>query len=130
VAAPYDRMPVYVAAGSILPIGELIQNTTEAQNDLTIYVYAGKDGAFTLYEDENVNYNYEKGAFSTIEFKYNDKTKTLDIAKRKGEFNGMIKDRNFQIVLIQPDNSTGIDGNHSGAKTVHYAGEKMSVQFK
>jgi len=130
VAAPYDRMPVYVAAGSILPIGELIQNTTEAQNDLTIYVYAGKDGAFTLYEDENVNYNYEKGAFSTIEFKYNDKTKTLDIAKRKGEFNGMIKDRNFQIVLIQPDNSTGIDGNHSGAKTVHYAGEKMSVQLK
>jgi alpha-D-xyloside xylohydrolase len=130
VAAPYDRMPVYVAAGSILPIGELIQNTTEAQNDLTIYVYAGKDGAFTLYEDENVNYNYEKGAFSTIEFKYNDKTKTLDIAKRKGEFNGMIKDRNFQIVLIQPDNSTGIDGNHSGAKPVHYAGEKMSVQLK
>ena len=130
VASPYDRMTVYVAAGSILPIGELIQNTTEAQNDLTIYVYAGKDGAFTLYEDENVNYNYEKGAFSTIEFKYNDKTKTLDIAKRKGEFNGMIKDRNFQIVLIQPDNSTGIDGNHSGAKPVHYAGEKMSVQLK
>ena len=53
-----------------------------------------------------------------------------DIEKQKGEFNGMIKNRNFQIVLIQQDNSTGIDGNHSGAKTVHYAGEKMSVQLK
>ena len=130
VAAPYDRMPVYVSAGSILPIGKLIQNTTEAQNDLTIYVYAGKSGTFTLYEDENTNYNYEKGAFSTIEFTYNDKTKTLDIAKRKGEFNRMVKDRNFQIVLVQPNNSTGIDGNHSGAKAVHYTGDKMSVRLK
>ena len=130
VAAPYDRMPVYVSAGSILPIGKLIQNTTEAQNDLTIYVYAGKNGAFTLYEDENTNYNYEKGAFSTIEFTYNDKTKILDIAKRQGEFKGMMKDRNFQIVLVQPTNSKGIDGNQSGAKAVHYTGDKMSVRLK
>ena len=57
VAAPYDQMPVYVAAGSIIPMGKVIQNTTQAQNDLTIYVYAGKNGSFTLYEDENVNYN-------------------------------------------------------------------------
>ena len=130
VAAPYDRMPVYVAAGSILPVGKLIQNTSEAQNDQTIYVYAGKNGAFTLYEDENTNYNYEKGAFSTIEFTYNDKTKILDIAKRQGEFKGMMKDRNFQIVLVQPTNSKGIDGNQSGAKAVHYTGDKMSVRLK
>ena len=130
VAAPYDRMPVYVAAGSILPVGKLIQNTSEAQNDQTIYVYAGKNGAFTLYEDENTNYNYEKGAFSTIEFTYNDKTKILDIAKRQGEFKGMIKDRNFQIVLVQPTNSKGIDGNQSGAKAVHYTGDKMSVRLR
>lgn len=130
VAAPYDRMPVYVAAGSILPIGKLIQNTSEAQNDQTIYVYAGKNGVFTLYEDENTNYNYEKGAYSTIEFAYNDQTKTLDIAKRHGEFKGMVKDRNFQIVLVQPTNSTGIDGNQNGAKTVHYTGDRMSVLLK
>ena len=130
VAAPYDRMPVYVAAGSILPVGKLIQNTSEAQNDQTIYVYAGKNGVFTLYEDENTNYNYEKGAFSTIEFTYNDKTKILDIAKRQGEFKGMMKDRNFQIVLVQPTNSKGIDGNQSGAKAVHYTGAKMSVRLK
>ena len=130
VAAPYDRMPVYVAAGSILPIGKLIQNTTEVQNDQTIYVYAGKDGAFTLYEDENTNYNYEKGAFSTIEFTYNDKTKILDIAKRQGEFKGMVKDRNFQIVLVQPTHSIGIDGIPTGAKAVHYTGDKISVQLK
>lgn len=130
VAAPYDRMPVYVAAGSILPVGKFVQNTSEAQNDQTIYVYAGKNGVFTLYEDENTNYNYEKGAFSTIEFTYNDKTKILDIAKRQGEFKGMVKDRNFQIVLVQPTNSTGIDGNQNGAKTVHYTGDRMSVQLK
>lgn len=130
VTAPYERMPVYVAAGSILPVGKLIQNTSEAQTDLTIYVYAGKNGAFTLYEDENINYNYEKGAYSTIEFTYNDQTKTLDIAKRQGEFNGMIKDRNIQIVLVQPTNSTGIDGNQNGAKTVHYSGEKISIQLQ
>jgi len=130
VAAPYDRMPVYVAAGSILPIGKLIQNTSEAQNDQTIYVYAGKNGVFTLYEDENTNYNYEKGAFSTIEFTYNDKTKILDIAKRQGEFKGMVKDRNFQIILVQPTNSKGIDGNQSGTITVHYTGAKMSVRLK
>ena len=130
MVAPYDRMPVYVAAGSILPVGKLIQNTSEAQTDLTIYVYAGKNGAFTLYEDENTNYNYEKGAYSTIEFTYNDQTKTLDIAKRQGEFNGMIKDRNIQIVLVQPTNSTGIDGNQNGAKTVHYSGEKISIQLQ
>lgn len=68
----YDRMPIYVAAGSILPIGKVIQNSSQTQTDLKLYVYAGKNGKFTLYEDENVNYNYEKGAYSTISFSWID----------------------------------------------------------
>lgn len=130
VDAPYDRMPIYVAAGSILPIGKVIQNTTQAQADLTIYVYAGKNGSFTLYEDENVNYNYEKEAYATVEFSYNDQDKTLSIANRKGSFNGMIKERNFQFVLVDSSNPVTLDNTPKDMKTVHYNGAKTTISLK
>ena len=130
VDAPYERMPIYVKAGSILPMGKLIQNTNQAQTDLTLYVYAGKDGAFTLYEDENVNYNYEKGAFSTIDFTYNDLNKTLSVGNRKGDFKGMVKDRTFKVVLIEPGKSIGIDGDNSkNVKLLHYNGLRMTTSL-
>ena len=129
VDAPYDKMPIYVTAGSILPIGKVIQNTKQAQTDLTLYVYAGKNGTFTLYEDENVNYNYEKDAYSTIEFSYNDKDKTLSIADRKGNFNGMAKDRNFNIILVDANNAVGIDTSVKDQKTIHYTGNKISINL-
>jgi len=130
VDAPYDRMPIYVAAGSILPIGKVIQNTTQVQTDLTIYVYAGKNGSFTLYEDENVNYNYEKDAYATIEFSYNDQDKTLSIANRKGSFNGMVKERNFQVVLVDSSNPVALDNTPKDMKTVHYNGSKTTLSLK
>jgi alpha-D-xyloside xylohydrolase len=130
VDAPYDRMPIYVAAGSILPIGKVIQNTAQAQTDLTIYVYAGKNGSFTLYEDENVNYNYEKEAYATIEFSYNDQDKTLSIANRKGNFNGMVKERNFQVVLVDSSNPVALDNTPKEMKTVHYNGAKTTISLK
>ena len=130
VDAPYDRMPIYVAAGSILPIGKVIQNTTQAQTDLTVYVYAGKNGSFTLYEDENVNYNYEKEAYATIEFSYNDQDKTLSIANRKGSFNGMVKERNFQVVLVDSSNPVALDNTPKDMKTVHYNGSKTTLSLK
>ena len=129
VPAPYERMPVFVPAGSILPVGQVIQNTTKAQTDLTIYVYAGKNGSFTLYEDENVNYNYEKGSFSTIQFSYNNADKTLKVTDRKGNFNGMAKVRNFQIVLIDPNNPVGIDDKLTNFKTIHYTGNTTSMKL-
>ena len=130
VDAPYERMPIFVKAGSILPMGEVIQNTTEAQTNLTLYVYAGKNGKFTLYEDENVNYNYEKGAFSTIDFTYNDANKTLSVGNRKGDFKGMVKDRTFKVVLIEPGKSIGIDGDVLGnAKLVHYNGAEVTTRL-
>lgn len=130
VDAPYERMPIYVAAGSILPIGKVIQNTTQAQTDLTIYVYAGKNGSFTLYEDENINYNYEKAAYATIEFSYNDQNKTLSIDNRKGSFNGMAKERNFHVVLVDPSNPIALDDASKDLKTVHYNGNKITVSLK
>jgi alpha-D-xyloside xylohydrolase len=129
VSAPYDRMPIYVAAGSILPTGKVIQSTKQAQTDLTLYVYAGKNGSFSLYEDENLNYNYEKGAYSTIEFSYNDKTKTITIANIKGNFNGIIKDRNFKIILVDAKKPIGIDDAAKNAKAVQYNGKKLEIKL-
>lgn len=130
VDAPYDRMPIYVAAGSILPIGKVIQNTTQAQTDLTLYVYAGKNGNFSLYEDEDVNYNYEKNAYTTIEFSYNDIDKTLNIADRKGNYTGMAAERNFNIILIDANNITGIDNPINALETIHYSGNHITIKLK
>ena len=129
VAAPFDRMPIYVAVGSILPMGEVIQSTKQAQTDLTLYIYAGKNGSFSLYEDENLNYNYEQGAYSTIDFSYNNKTNTLTIANRKGNYNGMINDRIFKIVLVSPKNPVGIDDILQNVRTVHYRGKQLKINL-
>ncbi len=129
VDATYDRMPIYVAAGSILPMGKVIQNTTQAQTDLTLYVYAGKNGTFSLYEDENTNYNYEKDASATIKFTYDDKNKTLTVAERKGSFKGMAKERNISIILVTENNAIGIDSPMKNEKTIHYTGSQISVNL-
>jgi alpha-D-xyloside xylohydrolase len=89
--APYERMPVFVKAGSIVPTGPDVQYTDEKPADvITLFVYAGKDGSFNLYEDEGTNYNYEQGKYSIIPITYNDQTKTLAIGKRQGSFTGML----------------------------------------
>lgn len=128
VDAPYDRMPLFAATGSILPLGNVIQSTTENQKDLMIFVYAGKDGKFTLYEDEGVNYNYEKGAYSTIPFIYNDKEKTLTIGKQTGEFSGMNRERQLNIVYVTPDKSCGIDAPQIHT-AIHYTGQEQTIHF-
>jgi len=129
VDAPFDRMPVYVASGSILTTGARIENTTQPQNDLTIYVYAGRDGAFNLYEDENLNYNYEKGACSNILFKWDDAARTLTISDRKGSFKGMIPERDLNVILVGPDKPAGLDVPGQGT-TIHYAGKQLFLILK
>jgi alpha-D-xyloside xylohydrolase len=128
VEAPYDRMPLFAAAGSILPMGKVIQHTQEEQKDLTIYVYGGKDGTFTLYEDEGTNYNYEKGACATIPFIYDDAAKTLTIGDRAGNFRGMNSPRIFHILFVDKDNPVGIDAVKIPVK-VSYDGQKQIVQY-
>ena len=129
VDAPFDRMPVYLASGSILTTGARIENTTQPQNDLTIYVYAGRDGAFNLYEDENLNYNYEKGACSNILFKWDDAARTLTISDRKGSFKGMIPERDLNVILVGPDKPAGLDVPGQGT-TIHYAGKQLFLILK
>ena len=101
VDAPYGRMPLFVRAGSIIPAGPEIQWTDQKQADvIDLYVYEGANGSFTLYEDENVNYNYERGLYSTIEFTYDDITRTLTIGAREGEFPGMLQERVFKVIPV------------------------------
>ena len=114
-------IPLFVKAGTILPIGPDVQYSTEKPwDDLEILVYAGADGKFTLYEDEFDNYNYENGAFSTIDFSYNGKSRNLTIGARKGSYEGMIQQRTFRITVVT-------DGHKREVKTVNYSGKKVSV---
>ena len=95
---------MHVRAGSIVPVGPELQYTDEKPADpITLYVYAGADGAFTLYEDDGVSYGYEKGAFATIPIRWEDATRTLTIGKREGIFPGMLARRTFQVVLVRRD---------------------------
>jgi len=99
--APYDALPLYVKAGSILPTGPERQCTTDGLSDpITLRVYAGADGSFTLYEDDGLTYAYERGAFSRIRFDWNDRDQSLHIGERKGSFRGMPVTRTFNIVLV------------------------------
>ena len=129
VEAPYEYIPLYVRAGSIIPFGPGIQWSDEKPADvIDLYVYAGKNGSFTLYEDENTNYNYEKGAYSTISFEYDDASKTLTIGDRKGEFPGMLTDRRFNIVHVTPENSLAYPKNAKGVE-VDYHGDSVTVNL-
>ena len=124
--SPIDIVPLYVKAGSIIPIGPDVQYSAEKKWDnLTIRVYGGADGEFILYEDENDNYNYEKGMNSLIKFKWNDLNKTITLDERKGEFPGMLKSRTFKINYI----AKGAAKAEMKIKTVSYSGKALSVNL-
>jgi alpha-D-xyloside xylohydrolase len=127
VAAPYERIPLFVRAGSIIPFGPDIQWSDEkAADNITLYVYAGADGKFTLYEDEGVNYNYEKGKYATITFTYNDAASTLTISERKGQFDGMLKSRRFNVVKVSKGSPVPYDKAAKG-KIVNYNGSTQKI---
>ena len=131
VDAPYERIPVFARAGSILPLGPLMQWSDEKPADLIhILVYGGADGQFTLYEDEGTNYNYEKGKYATIPFSYDDTTHRFTIGQRKGSFPGMLKTRKFMIELVQKDHVTPLDLYSPGGIMVTYTGKSMSITLK
>ncbi|AOM79418.1 TIM-barrel domain-containing protein [Pedobacter steynii] len=131
VVTSYERMPVFVKEGSILPTGPALQYTDEKPADtLTLFVYTGKDAIFSLYEDEGGNYNYEKGAFSTISLKYTESTKTLELSDRKGSFQGMLPKRNFRIVVISAKKGKGLDFSQKADYNLIYTGKQLSVQLK
>lgn len=114
-----DRVPMFVRAGSILPLGPEMQYVGEkAWDNLEMRVYPGANGRFTLYEDEGDNYNYEKGQYATITFQWNDKARTLTIGARKGSYPGMLTKRQFTIVT--PDGKQ---------QSVNYDGHQTQVRI-
>ncbi len=128
--APIDIIPLYVKAGSIIPIGPKVQYATEKNWDnLEIRVCTGADGEFTLYEDENDNYNYEKGIYSTITFTWDDAKKVLSIGDRKGSFPGMLTTRNFRVVIVSVNHGTGGQATDRIDKIVKYTGTNKKVIF-
>jgi alpha-D-xyloside xylohydrolase len=129
VDAPYDRIPLYIREGAIIPVGPEIQYTDEKPAEtIVLYVYRGQDGNFTLYEDEGVNYNYEKGAYSNIPFSYNDADGTLTIGERKGEFDGMLKERTFVIVPVSKNKTRGFIYDAQGQR-VSYDGHEQKIKL-
>jgi alpha-D-xyloside xylohydrolase len=126
--APIDHLPLYVPAGSIVPMGPIMQYSTAMPCDpIEIRVYKGADGAFTLYEDENDNYDYEKGMNATIPLTWNDATKTLTIGARQGSFPGMLQSRTFNVVFVAQGHGTGVDATATADKAVTYTGAVVNV---
>jgi alpha-D-xyloside xylohydrolase len=126
--SPIDRMPLYVRAGSILPLGPDVEYAAEkSANPIEVRVYRGANGAFTLYEDENDTYNYEKGAHSTILFSWDDATHTLTMGDRTGSFPGMLENRAFRVVFVSENHGTGGGLTANADRTVRYSGKKISV---
>ncbi|MDD4452238.1 MAG: glycoside hydrolase family 31 protein, partial [Proteiniphilum sp.] len=127
VDAPYSRIPLFIREGAIIPFGPEIQYTDEKKPEqITFYLFAGKNGTFTLYEDEGVNYNYEKGAFATIDFRYDDASQTLEIGERQGAFNGMLPERTFHIVCVDKNRPQGVNPDAKGIE-VRYTGQAQKI---
>jgi alpha-D-xyloside xylohydrolase len=122
-----ERLPLYVRAGSILPLGPDEEWSTEKSEDpIELRIYRGADGDFTLYEDENDTYNYEKGAYATISLRWDDAHSTLTIGDRKGQFPGMRASRTFHVVLVSEKHGAGIESAEAG-KVVQYSGKQIIV---
>jgi len=128
--APLTDLPLYVKAGSIVPMGPDLQYTGEKPADpIELRVYTGADGQFVLYEDEGTTYDYEKGAFSEIAFNWNDAKRELRIGARSGAYDGMLQSRTFHIVLVSELNGAGASLSTHYDKTVKYEGDAGVVSF-
>ncbi len=126
--APYERMPVFVKEGSIIPFGPELQYVAQKPADtIALYVYTGQNVSFSFYEDEGVNYNYEKGHFSTIPMHYNEERKTLTIGDREGTFDGMLKQRVFYIHTVSPHRPGQLNFTTKPDKKILYIGKSVSV---
>lgn len=131
VDAPYERMPLFVKAGSIVPFGPEIEYTAQRKADeITLYVYTGADASFMLYEDEDVNYNYENGKFTQIPFDYNEASKTLTIGAVIGGFEGMLQKREIKVVFVAPFKAQSDNVDGAIGEVVSYAGKPVTVKFK
>ena len=128
-AAPLDRIPLYVRAGSILPLGPQEQYAEEKINGpIELRVYTGANGSFNLYQDEGDNYNYEKGQHAIIPITWSQSDRTLTLGAREGSYSGMPSEITFNIVWVRPSHGTGGGVENQADKTVVYRGSPMKIQ--
>jgi alpha-D-xyloside xylohydrolase len=129
-AAPIETIPLYVREGSMVPMGPLVEYATQKPaDDIELRIYPGADGHFTLYEDANNTYNYEKGEFATFDLNWNDKAKELSISERKGTFPGMLKTRKFSVVVVAENKGTGEKQTVKPDKIVEYNGKAIKIKL-
>jgi alpha-D-xyloside xylohydrolase len=127
--APMDQIPLFVKAGSIVPMGKIVQHTGQSKADsLEIRIYQGADGNFNLYEDEGDNYNYENGEFSVIPFNYNEQNQTLTIRNQEGQYAGSLEERVFNIVVVNENSGIGLTKGQS-KKSINYTGEQIEIKL-
>ena len=129
VPTPLDQIPLAVLAGSILPLGPVIEYAGQAIDPIELRVYPGADGDFTLYEDEGDSYRYERGAHSTIPIHWNDATRTLTIGARQGSYPGMAAGHTFNVVMVSAGHGVGGDATAAPDKTIQYTGASVEAQF-
>jgi len=128
--APYDYMPVFVREGSVIPFGPALQYASEKPADpVTLYIYRGADATFVLYEDEGDNTNYVNGAWSLIPLNWNEEEQTLTIGARTGEFDGMLRNRTFNVISVSPEKPVKLDFDRTPDKTVQYSGDEVIVKL-
>jgi alpha-D-xyloside xylohydrolase len=124
-----DRIPLYVRAGSIVPVGPDEEWAAEKPADpLELRVYRGANGSFTLYEDENDSYDYEKGVYATIPVRWDDTAKTLTVGERSGSFPGMLANRTFRVVFVGENHGSGIGATPQADRVVQYSGHTIEVK--
>jgi alpha-D-xyloside xylohydrolase len=125
---PLDRVPVYVRAGSIVPLGPDEEwSTQKAEEPIELRIYPGTNGDFTIYEDENDGYDYEKGVYATIPLHWDDAEHALTIGERKGQFPGMLQERTFRVVFVRDNHGVGVNPADAADKVVQYSGKQISV---
>lgn len=131
VDAPYGRIPLFAPAGAIIPVGPALQYAMERPADVVrLYVYAGRDGEFRLYEDEGDGYGYEQGRYATIDVRYDDAARRLTIGKRQGKFPGMLEKRRFEVVLVTPDAPKPFDPDAPAAIGADYDGKPITLSLE
>jgi alpha-D-xyloside xylohydrolase len=127
-ASPIEKLPLFVREGSIVPMGpEKEWSTQKPEDPIELRIYRGADGDFTLYEDENDGYDYEKGKYATIQFHWDDAKQVLTIGDRKGQFPGMLTDRIFQIVFVGENHGVGVMSEAKPDKVVRYSGKQVTI---
>ncbi len=129
-ASPIDIMPLYIKAGSLIPMGPMLEWATQKPADtIEVRIYPGANGNFRLYEDANNSYNYEKGEYATLDFTWNDTQKELSISATKGNFPGMLKKRVFNVVMVKEGHGTGEMPSTNFDKTIAYEGKAIKAKL-